>query len=53
MAPISPIVPDQAQPSDSPECLIFAAKKPHEVPATSDGGFTGGNTVPHKIRRDK
>ena len=35
------------------ECLIFAAKKPHEVHAASDGGFTGGNTVPHKVRRDK
>jgi hypothetical protein len=35
------------------ECLIFTAKKPHEVHTASDGGFTGGNTVPHKVRREK
>jgi len=33
--------------------LVFAAKKTQKVRAASHGGFTCGNAVPHKVRRDK
>ena len=35
------------------KCLIFAAKKTHEVRAASDGRFTGSYAVPHEVRRDQ
>jgi hypothetical protein len=33
--------------------LKFAAKKHHEIRAASDGRVASGNTVPHKVCRDK
>ena len=35
------------------KCLVFAAKKTHEVRAASDGRITGSYAVSYEVRRDQ